>query len=89
MKDLAEKIVRALVDSPEEVDVHEVEGSNMKILKIKVSERDLGALIGKKGRNISALRVIIAAASKGKRYYRVDVVEENRRDQYARDREID
>jgi len=80
VKELVEKIVQALVDSPEEVDVEEIEGTNVKILKIKVSKQDVGALIGKKGKNITALRRIVAAAGKGKKYM-VDVVDENRRRQ--------
>ncbi len=94
MKELVEKIVHALVDSPEEVHVEEIEGTNVKILEIKVSKQDVGALIGKKGKNITALRTIVAAAGKGKRYM-VDVVEENRRRQgigrrqYAPDEGVD
>ena len=73
-----EKIVRALVDSSEEVDVKEIEGTKMKILEIKVSKQDVGYLIGKRGKNINALRTIVAAAGKGKSYHRADVVGENR-----------
>ena len=65
-KELVEKIVRALVDSPEEVAVKEVEATNMKILEIRVSRRDVGQVIGKEGKNISALRTVVAAAGKGK-----------------------
>jgi len=77
VKELVEKIVRALVDSPEEVAVKEVEAPNMKILEIRVSRRDVGQVIGKEGKNISALRTIVAAAGKGKGYM-VELVEENR-----------
>ncbi len=93
MKELVEKIVQALVDSPEEVDVKEIEGTNMKILEIKVSKGDIGKLIGKKGKNISALRRIVAAAGKGKEYM-VEVVEEsgqgpeNLRDPHGSDRSV-
>ncbi len=68
MKELVEKIVRALVDSPEEVDVQEICGIRMNIVKIRVSEKDVGAVLGKKGKNISALEAIVLAAGKGKRY---------------------
>ena len=77
MKELVEKIVRALVDSPEEVDVREIEGTNLKILEIKVSKQDVGKLLGKTGKNITALRTLVTAAGKGKRYM-VEVLEENR-----------
>jgi len=68
MKELVEKIVRALVDFPEEVEVQEISGINASLLEIKVSKQDMGYLIGKKGKNINALREIVSAAGKGKRY---------------------
>ncbi len=77
MKELVEKIVHALVDFPEEVRVQEIAGPRTNILEIRVSKRDVGKLIGKAGKNIGALRVIVAGAGKGKRYM-VEVVEEDR-----------
>jgi len=68
MKELVRRIVQALVDFPEEVDVREIEGATTNILQIKVSKQDVGKLLGKKGKNINALRVIVAGAGKGKRY---------------------
>jgi predicted RNA-binding protein YlqC (UPF0109 family)/cold shock CspA family protein len=67
MKELVEKIVQTLVDSPEEVDVREIEGATSNILEIKVSKQDVGKLIGKRGRNINALRTLVTAAGKGRR----------------------
>ena len=75
MKELVEKIVQALVDSPEEVDIREIKGSSTDILEIQVSKQDVGKVIGKKGKNINALRVIVAGAGKGKRCM-VDLVGE-------------
>lgn len=68
MKELVEKIVRALVDSPEEVNVQEISGTSVRLFKIRVSKEDVGALLGKKGKNIDALRTIVSAAGKGRRY---------------------
>ncbi len=68
MKELVEKIVRALVDSPDEVEVREISGISIKLLKIRVSKQDVGYLVGKKGKNIDALRTIVSAAGKGERY---------------------
>ena len=84
MKELVEKIVGALVDFPEEVDVKEIEGSNVKILEIRVAKQDVGKLIGKKGRNINALRTVVAAAGKGKGHM-VEVLGKNRYHQEDRD----
>ncbi len=77
MKELVERIVRALVDFPEEISIREIEGVDTRILEIKVVKQDIGKLIGKKGKNITALRTLVSAAGKGKRYL-VEVVEENR-----------
>jgi len=74
MKELVEKIVRALVDSPEQVRVREIEAANVRVLEIKVAKQDIGYLIGKKGKNIDALRTIAQAACKGKECV-VDIIE--------------
>jgi predicted RNA-binding protein YlqC (UPF0109 family)/cold shock CspA family protein len=78
MKEFVESIVRALVSSPEEVDIEEIEGGpNTKILEIKVSKQDVRKLLGENGRKIAALKRIVSAAGKGKSYYTIDVVSEN------------
>ena len=74
MKELVGKIVCTLVNSPEEVDIQEVEvGANTRILEIKVSKRDVRKVL----RNIVALKRIVAAAGKGRSYYTIDVGSEN------------
>jgi len=40
MKELVEKIVRALVDFSEQVDIREIKGPRTNILEIKVSKQD-------------------------------------------------
>jgi predicted RNA-binding protein YlqC (UPF0109 family) len=74
MKELVEKIVRALVDSPEQVRVREIEATNVRVLEIEVAKQDIGYLLGKKGGNIDALRTIAQAACKGKECV-VDIIE--------------
>lgn len=46
MKDLIERIARALVDNPEEVAVTALEGSQATVLELKVAKEDLGKIIG-------------------------------------------
>ena len=70
MKDLIERIVRALVDNPEEVMVTAIEGNQATVLELKVAKEDLGKIIGKQGRTAKSLRTIIGAAS-GKERKRV------------------
>ena len=74
MKELVGTIVRTLVNSPEDVDIKEIDvGSNTRILEIKVSKQDVRKLL----RNITALKRMVSAAGKGKNYYTIDVVAEN------------
>ncbi len=56
-------IARALVDSPEEVSVNEIEGNQITVIELKVAKSDLGKIIGKQGRNAQAMRTILSAAS--------------------------
>jgi len=64
MKELIKKIAQALVDSPEEVEVSEIEGENSLVIELKVAKKDLGKVIGKQGRTAQAMRTILSAASK-------------------------
>ena len=70
MKDLISYIARALVDSPDEVEVSEVEGSHTTVLEVRVAKKDMGKIIGRQGRTAQAIRTILSAASgkTGKRH---------------------
>jgi predicted RNA-binding protein YlqC (UPF0109 family) len=63
MKELVEYIAKALVDSPEAVQVNEVEGEQTSVIELKVSKEDLGKVIGRQGRTARAMRTILNAAS--------------------------
>ncbi|MEA3313829.1 MAG: KH domain-containing protein [Caldisericota bacterium] len=63
MKELVETIVKALVDVPEEVVITEIAGDQAVIYEVKVSDKDIGKVIGKQGRTANALRVIVKAAA--------------------------
>ena len=63
MKELIKYIAEALVDSPEEVEVIEVEGERTSVIELKVAKKDLGKIIGKQGRTARAIRTILSAAS--------------------------
>ncbi len=63
MKDLIQRIAEALVDSPEQVTVTELEGSQATVLELKVAQDDLGKIIGKQGHTAKAIRTILGAAS--------------------------
>jgi predicted RNA-binding protein YlqC (UPF0109 family) len=61
-KELVENLAKALVDSPEEVEVKEVWGERASVIQLKVAKGDLGKVIGKQGRNANAMRRILGAA---------------------------
>lgn len=63
MKELVEILAKALVDKPEEVVVHELQGSQTTVIELKVAKEDVGKVIGKQGRTAHALRMILGAAS--------------------------
>ncbi|NLU52213.1 MAG: KH domain-containing protein [Clostridiaceae bacterium] len=63
MKELLEHIAKSLVDNPDEVSVNEVEGEQSIILELRVSEDDMGKVIGKQGRIAKAIRVVMKAAA--------------------------
>ncbi len=63
MKDLIGYIAQALVDHPEQVNVVEVEGNQTTVLELKVAKEDIGKVIGKQGRTVRAMRIILSAAS--------------------------
>ena len=62
MRELVESIAKALVDSPDEVSVAEVEGEQTTVLELRVAQPDLGKVIGKQGRTARAIRTILGAA---------------------------
>jgi len=62
MKELVDMMAKALVDQPEEVKVTEVDGEKTTVFELKVSQTDLGKVIGKQGKTARAMRTILSAA---------------------------
>lgn len=62
-KDLVEYIAKSLVDDPAEVVVNVIEGEKSTILELRVSQEDIGKVIGKHGRIAKAVRTILSAAA--------------------------
>jgi hypothetical protein len=69
MKELIEFMAKSIVDNPEEVEVTEEDGGDHIIFHLKVSETDMGRVIGKQGRIANAMRTLlkVAAIRKGER----------------------
>ena len=63
MKELVEVIAKALVDNPDEVVVTEKQEGRTTVVEVRVSESDMGKVIGKQGRIAKAIRSVVKAAA--------------------------
>jgi len=71
-----ELIVKKLVDFPEEVNIKRVEGERSVILEVRVNAKDIGKVIGKGGRIVSAIRSLLYAMSrKSEKKIMLEVIE--------------
>lgn len=61
MKELIEQIAKAIVEKPDDVQVRGVEGEHAVVIELRVSKEDIGKIIGKQGRTITAMRTILNA----------------------------
>jgi predicted RNA-binding protein YlqC (UPF0109 family) len=61
--ELVKLIAKSLVDSPELVEVNEVENKNSLVIELKVDSNDMGKVIGKQGRIAKAIRTLVKAAA--------------------------
>ena len=62
MKELIEVIAKALVEYPDAVSVTETQKGSNTVLKLSVDERDMGKVIGRRGRIAKAIRAVLKAA---------------------------
>ena len=63
MKELLTEMIKAIVDKPDEVDINLTESENTNIYELRLGDGDVGKIIGKKGKNVMALRTILSAAT--------------------------
>jgi len=63
IKDLLVYLVKSLVDNPDKVSVNEIESETGSVLELTVGEGDVGRVIGKEGKVIKAIRILVNAAS--------------------------
>lgn len=63
MKELVLDIAKALVDNPDEVKIEETIKEDEIILKLSVSQDDMGKVIGKQGRIAKAIRTVIRSVA--------------------------
>jgi predicted RNA-binding protein YlqC (UPF0109 family) len=79
MKAFVEYVVKALVDHPDQVGVREVDGERVVVFELRLAPEDVGKVIGRNGRTISAIRMLLtsAAAKHGKRAM-LEIIEPDR-----------
>lgn len=63
MKDLVEFMARSLAEHPDQVEITVAENEQGSVLELRVAKEDLGKVIGRQGRTVRAMRVILGAAS--------------------------
>jgi predicted RNA-binding protein YlqC (UPF0109 family) len=63
MKEMLETIIKVIVDSPDKVKIDITETENTNIYELHVAEGEVGMVIGKQGKNISAIRTLLSAAT--------------------------
>ena len=77
MLEFIEKAIKLLVDEPDEVNVEIVETEQRLIHELTFGDGDYDKVIGKGGRNISALMVLVFAVKnkEGGKRARLDVID--------------
>ena len=63
MEELLTQIIQAIVDKPDEVDITLTESENTMIYELRLGDGDVGKVIGKRGKNVGAIRTLLTAAS--------------------------
>ncbi len=56
-----EELIKQLVDSPDQVEIEEEMDHNTRTFYVRVAPEDVGRIIGKSGRVVSAVRCVVSA----------------------------
>jgi predicted RNA-binding protein YlqC (UPF0109 family) len=73
VRGLIEKIAKWMVDAPDEVYVDHLEDD---VIELEVAEGDVGKIIGRQGRNVRALRMLLTAAGmRSRKRYTLEVID--------------
>ena len=66
MKEVVEYLARSVVDDPDAVKVSERRARGRTVYLVEVAPEDRGRLIGRKGRVIESIRVLVRAFARGR-----------------------
>ncbi len=76
MKDFVAYVIKALVDHPELVSVSEMLGAHSVVVEARCHAEDMGRVIGKNGKTIGAIRLLLSAlAARQGRKAMLEIVE--------------
>jgi len=76
MKAFIEHTLQALVNHPEQIVISEILGRQTIIMEVRCHPEDMGRIIGKNGKTIGALRVLLTSlAAKQKRKTVLEIAE--------------
>lgn len=62
-RELLNYVARSLVDHPEELEITELEEDGVTVYQLHVSPRDIGKVIGRRGRVARSIRTLLKVAS--------------------------
>ena len=62
LEDFVAYVVRSLVDNPEAVQISTLEKERLSIIQIRCEKRDIGKIVGKNGKTIAAIRLLVSGA---------------------------
>ena len=66
MKELLTYIIQSLVENPDEVPVTERKAEGETVFEVRVAEGDMGKVIGRQGRIVKEIRVLMKAVAQRK-----------------------
>ncbi|MBR2787264.1 MAG: KH domain-containing protein [Clostridia bacterium] len=76
MKDVLELIISSLVDNKNQISIDETSNGKNVDFKVKVSQNDMGKIIGRQGRVAKAIRAVMkSVAGKEGKHVNVEFVE--------------
>ena len=61
LREVIENLIKRLVDEPDKVSVTEGSGERTTVYETRVAKGDMGKVIGRKGKTIEALRILVGA----------------------------
>ena len=72
MKEILETLIKSLVEHTEEVTITEKEEGRTTVFEVKVSETDMGKVIGKQGRIAKSIRTLMKSVA-GKEHKKIAI----------------